>query len=198
MGTWPRLDGAPSFGTNEKNYDVRRRKLAHFIGMDFLFTQREYCQSLQIDNTGRQLLVNSSRKGELLAVRQATGHVLEKPWFNRKLRRPREYLGISKIDERFKKLSHMVHVITQFGIPTKAVLKSIHRLTLIWYNTRYEDMRKHVASITRKVIGNGTSTRNPGMSKKRLIPTPRFCGEKIHENGIKAPLWSYDPLATKG
>jgi hypothetical protein len=171
--------------------------MAHFLGMDFLFTAREFCQSLQIDSTGRQLLVNSSSKGEILAVKPAEGHVLEKPWFNRKLRRPREYLGIPKINERVAKLSHLLHVVTQSGIKSKRMLKSLHRLSLIWYNARYEDMRKHVRSITREIMGERLHIRNPSSSNRLNLP-PRFIGEKLHENGISAPLWSYKPSSSRG
>lgn len=165
--------------------------MSKFIGLDFLFTQREYCQSLQTDNTGNLVLVNSSKRGDLLAVRPVPDHVLEKPWFNRKLRRPRDYLGISRIDDRVARLSYMLHVITQHGFPSRAVMKSVYRLSLIWYNTRYKDMCKHVGSITREILrSKGASTRNPGTSN-RLDRKPRFIGEKSHENGIRAPLWSY-------
>lgn len=167
--------------------------MAHFIGMDFLFTQREFCQSLQTDDTGRQLLVNSSKRGDLLAVRPAPDHVLEKPWFNRKLRQPREYLGISKINQRVAKLSHLVHVLTQVGFPSRSVAKSVNRLTITWWQTRYSDMCKHVKSITSVCLkSNGLRTRNPG-SSNRLDPYPCFTGVKSHANGITVPLWTRIP-----
>lgn len=200
IGTWPRLDGAPSpCKQDEKCYDARRRKLAHFVGMDFLFTAREYCQSVQTDSEGRKVLVNSSKSGALLAVKPVPDHVLEKPWFNRKLRRPREYLGIPKIDERVARLSHLVHVLTQYGFPSRAVAKSVYRLSITWWKTRFKDMCKHVKSITSKVIGEGLRTRNPGKSKKGLIPYPHFVGVKNHANGIYAPLWTHSlPYNRKG
>lgn len=191
IGTWPRLDGAPPpCKDTEKKYDARRRKMAHFIGMDFLFTAREFCQSLQTDSKDRKVLVNSSKKGELLAVRPAPSIVLEKPWFNRKLRRPRDYLGITKIDDRVAKLSHLVHVLTQHGFPSRAVAKSVYRLSITWWQVRYCDMRKHIKSITSKVIVDRSRTRNPGQTK-RLSPYPYFVGVKSHENGISVPLWTY-------
>jgi len=194
IGTWPRLDGAPDpVSPDSKSYDSRRRKWAHFIGMDFLFTQREYCQTIQSDSQGRKVLVNSTKHGDLLSVRAVPQHLLNKAWFTRKLRFPREYLGIPKMEERVSKLSFLVHVLTQHGIPTRAVLKSLKRLCLTWMFSKYEDMRKHVSSITRKLMVSGGTIRNPWVSRKDLPRNPCFHGEKIHANGLIAPLWSRSP-----
>jgi hypothetical protein len=191
MGTWPLLEGAPSpTSAGDKSYDSKRRKMAHFLGMDFLFTQREYCQSVQTDSQGRKVLVNSSKNGDLLAVRPVPERFLNKPWFNRKLRYPREYLGINKINERVSRLSYLVHILTQYGIPNPTVLKSLRRLSLVWYHTRYKDMRKHVLSLTLEVIKAVGLTRSPRETRKVLSSFPRFTGDKHHANGIIAPLWS--------
>jgi hypothetical protein len=199
IGTWPRLDGAPEpTSVDSKSYDKKRRKMAHFLGMDFLFTQREFCQSIQTDDQGCKVLVNSSKTGEILAVRPVPEHLMDKVWFKRKLRFPRSYLGIPKIDERVGKLSYLVHALTQYGIPSRAVLKSLNRLSLTWMFTKYEDMRKHVHSITRKVIARSEKTRNLWKPKKGLSKTPCFHGEKRHANGIIAPLWSWNPPRKKG
>jgi len=188
------LDGAPKpTQVDKKSYDRNRRNMAHHIGMDFLFTQREFCQSIQIDSEGRKVLVNSTRNGELLSVRAVPDHLAEKPWFKRKLRFPRQYLGITKMEERVKKLCYLVHVLTQRGIPTRAVLKSLKRLCLTWMFSKYEDMRKHVSSITRKLMVSGGTIRNPWVSRKDLPQNPCFHGEKIHANGLIAPLWSRSP-----
>jgi len=188
------LDGAPDPTTVEsKSYDSKRRKMAHFIGMDFLFTEREYCQTIQSDSQGCKVLVNSTRRGDLLSVRPVPEHLLDKVWFKRKLRFPRQYLGITKMEERVAKLSYLVHVLTQHGFPTRAVAKSVYRLSLTWMFSKYENMRKHVASITRKVIVSKGPTRSPWMSKKDVSQYPCFHGEKSHANGIVAPLWSRDP-----
>lgn len=164
--------------------------MAHFIGMDFLFTQREFLQSLQTEDTGRKVLVNSTKRGDLLVVKPVPSHVLEKPWFNRKFRFPREHLGITKINERVAKLSYLVHVLTQHGFPTRAVAKSVYRLSLTWCYAKYEDMRKHIKSITRKVTNARGPTRSPWKCQKHLSQFPVFTGDKIHANGIIAPLWS--------
>jgi len=194
IGAWPRLDGAPDpTSVESKSYDSKRRKMAHFIGMDFLFTEREYCQTIQSDSQGCKVLVNSTRRGDLLSVRPVPDHLLDKVWFKRKLRFPRQYLGITKMEERVAKLSYLVHVLTQHGFPTRAVAKSVYRLSLTWMFSKYENMRKHVASITRKVIVSKGPTRSPWMSKKDVSQYPCFHGEKSHANGIVAPLWSRDP-----
>jgi hypothetical protein len=199
IGTWPRLDGAPEpASADSKAYDSRRRKLAHFIGMDFLFTQREYCQTIQSDSQGCKVLVNSTRNGDILSVRPVPEHLLNKVWFKRKLRFPREYLGITRMEERVQKLSYLVHVLTQHGFPTRAILKSVYRLSLTWMYSRFEDMRKHISSITRKVTVSKGPTRSPWVSKRDLPRNPCFHGEKIHANGIVAPLWSRSPLVKKG
>jgi hypothetical protein len=171
--------------------------MAHFIGMDFLFTQREYCQSLQTDSQGTKVLVNSTKHGELLSVRPVPPH-LDKVWFTRKFRFPRQYLGITRMEDRCKKLSYLVHVLTQHGFPTRAILKSVYRLSLTWMYSRYEDMRKHISSITRKIIVSKGPTRSPWMSKKDLSQYPCIHGEKRHANGITAPLWSRSPPRKKG
>lgn len=158
--------------------------------MDFLFTQREFLQSLQTDNQGRKVLVNSTRNGELLTVKPVPDHVLEKPWFKRKMRFPREYLGISRIEERVGKLSYLVHVLAQHGFPTRAVAKSVYRLSLTWVYSKFEDMRKHIKSITQKVTNARGPTRSPWKCTRHLSRFPAFTGDKIHENGIVAPLWS--------
>jgi len=192
------LDGAPDpVDTGSKSYDKRRREMAHFIGMDFLFTQREYCQSLQTDDTGTRVLVNSTKNGDILSVRPVPKH-LDKVWFTRKLRFPRQYLGITRMDDRCKKLSYMVHLLTRHGFQTRAILKSVYRLSLTWMFSRYEDMRKHVSSITRKIIVRNGPTRSPWVSRKDLPQYPYFYGEKRHENGIEAPLWSRSPPRKKG
>jgi len=193
------LDGAPKpTQVDKKSYDRNRRNMAHYIGMDFLFTQREFCQSIQIDSEGRKVLVNSTKNGELLSVRAVPDHLAEKPWFKRKLRFPRQYLGITKMEERVKKLSYLVHVLTQHGFPSRAVLKSVYRLSLTWMFSKYEDMRKHIASITRKVTVLVGPTRSPWMPVKGGSQYPCFHGEKSHDNGIKAPLWSRPPYLKKG
>jgi hypothetical protein len=194
IGAWPRLDGAPSPSKeDDKSYDARRRKSAHFIGMDFLFTQREYCQSIQTDSKDRKVLVNSTKRGEILVVKPVPDHLLDKPWFTRKLRFPRQYLGITRIDERVAKLSYLVHVLTQHGFPSRAVAKSVYRLSLTWVYAKFEDMRKHVSSITRKVTSLTGPTRSPWKFQKNLSQYPVFTGDKIHENGIITPLWSRTP-----
>jgi hypothetical protein len=199
MGAWPRLDGAPSPCSHEdKNYDARRRKMAHFIGMDFLFTQREYCQSVQTDSKGCKVLVNSSKGGNILAVKPVPAQFLDKPWFTRKLRFPRNYLGITKIEERVSKLSYMLHLLTQHGFPSRAVAKAVYRLSLVWCYTRYEDMRKHVHYVTREIQRSfGLSARSPWMSTRDLSNPPTFVGDIIHANGIVAPIWAYPTLITR-
>jgi hypothetical protein len=185
------MEGAPSpTKVGDKSYDASRRKMAHFLGMDFLFTAREYCQSIQTDDTGTKVMVNSSKNGALLAVRPVPQRFLDKPWFSKKLRFPRQYLGIPKIEERIKKLSYLVHVLTQNGIPTRSVAKGVNRLSKVWYHTRYEDMRKHVKHLTHEVTQAVGLARSPWMTKKVLSKPPRFTGEKLHSHGIKAPLWS--------
>jgi len=194
MGTWPRLDGAPRRTTPaEPAYDANRRKMAHFLGMDFLFTQREYCQSIQTVED-RKVLVNSSKQGEILAVRPVPKHLLDKVWFTKKFRFPRQYLGITKIDERVAKLSYLLHTVTTYGIPTRRCLKSLNRLSLIWHSVRFEDMRKHVQSITLEVIRSVGMTRNPWRTNQTVLSSyPRFTGVKIHESGIAAYLWQRSP-----
>lgn len=191
------MDGAPSqiSQPGEKSYDSIRKQYAHFLGMDFLFTAREYCQSLQTDSTGTKVLVNSSKSGEILVVKPVPSTIVEKPWFNRKLRFPRQYLGIPKIQERVEKLSYLVHVLAQNGIPNRSVWKGLKRLSLVWYHTRYKDVRKHIHSLTQKILRSRGYTRSPWMSSnKGLSQFPTFVGEKIHESGIVAPLWSRNPL----
>jgi len=153
MGTWPRLDGAPApVPPEHKSYDSRRKKMAHFVGMDFLFTQREYCQTLQSDSEGRKVLVNSGKTGQIISVKEIPDRLQEySVGHYRKLRFPRTYLGITKIQKRVEKLSYLVHVLTQKGIPSRSVLKSLRRLSLVWWQTKYEDMRKHVKSLTLEV-----------------------------------------------
>jgi hypothetical protein len=192
------MEGAPSpTKVDDKSYDASRRKMAHFIGMDFLFTAREYCQSVQTDDTGTKVLVNSTKSGSILAVRPVPQRFLEKPWFSKKFRFPRDYLGITRIDERVSKLSYLVHVLTQNGIPTRSVAKGVNRLSKIWYHTKYEDMRKHVKQLTREVSRAVGLTRSPRMTQKVLSAYPRFTGEKLHSHGIVAPLWSRPNLLTK-
>lgn len=166
--------------------------------MDFLFTEREYLQSIQTDNQGCKVLVNSTRRGDILSVRPVPKHLQEKVWFTRKMRFPREYLGITKMEERVAKLSYLVHVLTQRGFPTRAIAKSVYRLSLTWMFSKYEDMRKHVASITRKVTVRTEPTRSPWVSKRDIPRNPCFHGEKIHANGIITPLWSRPYQATGG
>ena len=191
METWTRSDGSiPRCQPGHKSYDASRKKVAHFLGMDFLFAQREYMQSIQTDNTGCKVLVNSNKVGDLLTVRPVPKTFEEKPWFNRKFRFPREYLGIPKIEERIKKLSYLVHVLTQNGIPNRSVLKGLNRLSKVWYHTRYEDMRKHVKTLTLQIIKGVGLTRSPWKTHKVLSNYPHIVGEKIHENGIVTPLWS--------
>jgi hypothetical protein len=165
--------------------------MAHFVGMDFLFTQREYCQSVQTDIQGRKVLVNSSKTGNLLAVKQVPQRFLDKPWFTKKLRFPRQYLGIPKIEERVKKLSYLVHVLTQFGFPSQRVMKGVNRLSKVWYHIRYQDLRKQIHSLTREVSRTAGLTRSPWKTKTVLSKVPRFTGDKIHEGGIVAPLWRW-------
>jgi hypothetical protein len=165
--------------------------------MDFLFTQREYCQSLQTDSEGVKVLVNSTKNGDILSVRPVPPH-LDKVWFTKKLRFPRQYLGITRMEDRCKKLSYLVHVLTQHGFPTRAILKSVYRLSLTWMYSKYENMRKHISSITRKIIVNKGPTRSPWVSKEDLPQYPCFHGEKRHANGIMAPLWSRSPSRKKG
>jgi len=164
--------------------------MAHFLGMDFLFTQREYFQSIQTDSQGRKILVNSNKLGVILAVKPVPPH-LDKEWFKGKLRFPRTYLGISKIEERIKKLSMLVHLLTSHGIPTRRCAKSLYRLSLIWWKTSFENMRKHIKSLTLEVKKLVRHDSQPWSApKSRLLDYPRFTGEKIHENGIITPLWS--------
>jgi hypothetical protein len=197
MGTWPRLDGAPpQVKPEEKAYDASRRKMAHFLGMDFLFTQREYYQSVQTDSRGREVLVNSSKSGEITSVKEVPDNLRYRVGLRGKFKFPRDSLGIPKLQQRVEKLSFLLHVVTQHGIPSRAILKSLRRLSLIWYNTRYEDMRKHVHSLTLGISRSaGFSTRSLGGTKKVLLHYPRLTGEKLHENGIKTPLWSRVPTA---
>lgn len=185
------MEGAPSpCKDGDKLYDASRRKLAHFIGMDFLFTQREYFQSIQTDSKGVDVLVNSTKNGDILVSKPVPKWFQEKPWFKGKFRFPRSYLGISKIDERVSKLSWLVHLLTKHGFPSRAVAKSVYRLSLIWPYVRYETMRKHVKSITRKVISSCGPTRSPWKCQKAFSKFPVRTGDKIHENGIITPLWS--------
>jgi hypothetical protein len=197
MGTWPRLDGAPPPVSQEnKSYDASRRKMAHFLGMDFLFTQREYFQSVQTDSGGRQVLVNSTKRGEITSMKEVPQNLRYRDGLKGKFKFPRNSIGIPKLQERVEKLSCLLHVVTTHGIPTRAILKSLRRLSLIWYNSRYEDMRKHVFSLTLGISRSaGFSTRSLGATKKVLLQHPRFTGEKYHENGIKTPLWSRVPTA---
>jgi hypothetical protein len=166
--------------------------MAHFVGMDFLFTQREYCQTLQSDSEGRKVLVNSGKTGQIISVKEMPDRLQEySVGHYRKLRFPRTYLGITKIQKRVEKLSYLVHVLTQKGIPSRSVLKSLRRLSLVWWQTKYEDMRKHVHSLTLEVKRLKGETRNPRVVPRTLLQYPRFTGDKIHENGIVTPLWSW-------
>jgi len=159
--------------------------------MDFLFTQREYLQSIQTTDKDVKVLVNSTKNGNILSVREVPERFLDKPWFTRKLRFPREYVGITNMDKRVAKLSFLVHLLTQQGFPTRAVAKSVHRLSLTWMYSRYEDMRKHVSSITRRlIVRTEVSTRSLWKPIRGLSQYPCFHGEKIHEGGIITPLWS--------
>jgi len=166
--------------------------MAHFIGMDFLFTRREYIQSVMTDSQGRKVLVNSANNGELLAVKPVPPHLLEKTWFTRRIRKPREYLGITRIDERIKKLSWLVHLLTNFGFHSRRFLKDVNRLSIVWWKTSFPNMCKHVRYLTREVersLGRKLATR-----RCRQRPTdlkPRFCGEKFHDNGITTPIRVY-------
>jgi len=169
--------------------------MAHFLGMDFLFTQREYCQTIQSDSQGRKVLVNSGKTGNIISVKEVVRENLLSRDFYRKLRFPRNYLGITKIQERVSLLSHLVHTLTRCGIPNRRALKSLRRLSLIWYNTRFDDMRKHVKSLTLEVRKSVDDTRNPREFHRNLLSFPRFTGEQIHESGIKTPLWSWVPTA---
>lgn len=187
------MDGAPKpvqFG--EKSYDKKRRQMAEFLGLDFLFARKEFCQSIQTDSTGRKVLVNSDKFGELLAVKPVPEHLAEKPWFKRRMRYPREYLGITKIDERVSKLSELLHIVTRAGIPSRHVLRSLNRLSIVWWKTRYKDMRKHANAIILEIMKLTGLSRSPGGGPKGPLPiSPRvFSGVKIHNNGISAPLWS--------
>lgn len=196
MGTWPRLDGAPTpVQPESKSYDKRRRKMAHFLGMDFLFTQREFCQTLQSDSEDRKVLVNSTKTGAILSVkRDVPEHLLTRTKY-RKLKFPRNFLGITKIQERVSLLSHLVHTLTRCGIPNRSVLKSLHRLSMIWYHTKFSDMRKHVKSLTLEVRRLKDDARNPREFHRNLLSFPRFTGDKIHKSGIITPLWSWVPVA---
>jgi len=192
LGTWPRLDGAPSpCRPGEKSYDKKRKAMAHFVGMDFLFTRREYCQSISTDSQGRKVLVNSDKNGVVLAVKPVPDRFLEKPWFSRRIRYPRAYLGITRIDERIKKLSWLVHLLTTYGFHSRRFLKDVTRLSIVWWKTSFDDMRKHVNYLTREVersLGRKLATRRCRKNPADLIP--RFRGEITHENGMKVPLWN--------
>lgn len=199
IGTWPRLDGAPTpVQPESKSYDRCRRKMAHFVGMDFLFTQREYFQSVQTTDQGRKVLVNSDKHGNLLTVKEVPPRFETKPWFTGKFRFPREYLGITRIDERVGKLSFLVHLLTRYGFPTRAIAKSVYRLSLTWMNSRFEDMRKHVASIARKLLVRTEKTRSPWRPINGYSQYPCRHGEKIHANGIIVPLWDRSPTVKEG
>jgi len=166
--------------------------MAKFLGLDFLFMRREFCQSIQTDSSNCKVLVNSGKTGEILAIKPVPEHLAEKPWFKQRMRRPRDYLGIPKIDERVAKLSSMLHYVTQYGIADRAVLKSLHRISIVWWKTRFEDMRKHANSIIARIIGKVDQTRNPSVRPKGRLPQiPCLTGVKNHSNGISAPLWSY-------
>lgn len=165
--------------------------MAQFLGLDLIFTSREICQSVTTDpKTGTKVLVNSNKVGTLLAVKPVPSHVALKPWFTRKFRYPREYLGIPKIQQRVEKLSYLVHILVQTGIPSLSALKSLRRLSLIWYHAKYKDMRKHIHSLTQEALRSSGLTRSPWMPKTGLSLFPVLTGDKIHESGIKVPLWN--------
>jgi len=192
-GSWPLMKGAPSgrFTPEEKSYDSNRRKYAAYLGIDCIFTAQSFCQTVQtVAET--KVLVNSTKNGDILAVRRVPDHVLEKPWFKRKLRFPREYVGIPQVQKRVEKLSYLVHILAQGGIPSRRVWKGLKRLSLIWYHAKFDDMRKHIHCLTQEVIRSQGLTRSPWMPKKRAYPKhPVFTGEKVHSSGIHCPLWTF-------
>jgi len=191
-GAWPRLDGAPKGNVTPlqgKSYEFARKKAAKYLGLDALFTCRSFCQSIQ-EKEGKPILVNSSKRGDVLVEKPVPNHLAEKPWFKRKLRFPREYVGIPHIQERFEKLSFLVHIIVQGGIPSRKVWKGLHRLSKTWFYVKFADMRKHIHSLTQEVIRSQGKTRSPWMPKRRAYPKfPVFTGVKVHESGYSLPLW---------
>lgn len=169
--------------------------MAHFVGMDFLFTSSEYCQSIQTDKQGNKVLVNSTMSGNLLAVKPVPPHLLDKPWFNRRIRHPRDYLGIPRLDERIKKLSWLVHILTTYGFHSRRFLKDVTRLSINWWKTSYENMRKHVFYLTREVersLGRKLAPRECRNTSANSKPR-RQCGETIHESGIVIPIFGKRP-----
>jgi len=191
-GAWPRLDGAPNRTTPEgKSYDANRRKMANYLGLDSLFTARTYCQSVQESN-GKPVLVNSAKNGDILSVKAVPDTLADKPWFKRRIRFPREYSGVDRVQLRVEKLSYMIHILVQYGIPSRRVWKGLKRLSKTWFYTKFKDMRKHIHHLTQEVIRSAGETRSPWMPKQKAYPKfPRFLGDKVHENGMHTPLWSF-------
>jgi hypothetical protein len=187
------LDGAPQTQVKpgNKRYDKYRKVWADYLGLEFLFCEKQFVQSVQTDSKGIKHLVNSRLNGEILAVKPVPDHV--KPWFNIRMRYPNQYLGIPKLEDRRKRLSYLLHIVTQYGIPSRKVWKSLCRLSLTWYNTKFEDMRKHVKSITHEMRRVAGFSRSPWESRKDLPNIPTRVGVTIHENGFKIPFYRKVP-----
>jgi len=190
---WPLLKGAPKpVQPGSSKYDAARRKMAKFLGLDFLFCTKEFCQSVTTDGQGNQVLVNSSLKGEILAVRPVPEQFREKPWFTSKIRFPRAYLGVNQVEKRVSKLSYLLHLVTEHGFKSHAHLKAVNRLVLIWCQTRYTNFNSLYKYVAREASSSFGKIRKPGATKK-VLPYPRRCGEICHANGIVVPIWTKTP-----
>jgi hypothetical protein len=137
--------------------------------------------------------------GDLLAVKPVPPHLHEKPWFNRRIRHPRDYLGITRIDERIRKLSWLVVVLTTYGFPNRRFLRDVNRLSVDWWKTSFDNMRKRVNYLTREVGRSlGRKLAPSGCRQRSTYPKPRVCGEKFHvSHGITVPIFGTSPPVKK-
>lgn len=187
---WPLLKKAPRTGVqSDRSYDTRRKEWAQYLGLDMIFTPREYYQSVQTDSQGRKVLVNSYRNGKISGVKLLPPEHYAKE-NSGKIKFPRSYLGIPHIQKRVEKLSYAVHVVAQSGIVSKRNLKDLKRLSLTWWQTKYNDMRKLVNRVTCEITRSFAFVRKPRKSYDKSY-TPRFRGRISHENGVETPLWSW-------
>jgi len=167
--------------------------MATFLGLDFLFCTKEFCQSVTTDNEGRKVLVNSSLRGDILAVRPVPERFLEKPWFTSRIRFPRTYLGVSQVDRRISKLSYLLHLVTENGFKSHAHLRAFNRLVLIWCHTGFTNFYRLYKHVAREASSSFGKIRKPEETATTVLPYPRKCGEKSHANGIIVPIWTKTP-----
>jgi hypothetical protein len=195
QGAWPRLDGAPRPTLQSaKSYDANRKKMSKFLGLDFIFTQREYLQSVKIDKNDREVIVSSSRNGKILAVRPVPTRlekVLKVDSYS--IKSPRNEIGLPYAQQRVERLSYLVHVLTQKGIPDKDTYRDLLRISKIWCFIRYTDLCKLIRRIVSRVIRKkGHFTRSPRRSYDCSY-YPAFRGEKYdesHKISVQTYVWT--------